>query len=379
MKHLIKVHIILFLFLSNIQGQNTTSSKIFTIPLTDNISNKSVIGLKEITNKIEYVKLEFSPESIVGRIVLLSATERYFFVYDMRGVYQFSRQGKFVRKIGKQGRGPGEYVDIKEMTADEGSQRFYILCNFVKQILVYDFDGNYLYQIPLKDDFINCLDIIDKDMIALQTGQISKTVLTSSIINNKGASVFKFTNRLYHSTNDISFMKEPIITYLYNNNLFLKDGINDTVYKVTSLRFIPYFVYNLGKYKPHINCPPEQRGKYFSIYKIFETDKFVYSFFHYKGVINVSKFNKESNETTMSFSNSKLHIGIINDFDNGIDFSVYNWPLSTKTTQNELLLTPTSKTLSSYKNNANIKGDFQALISQYEVSDNPVIMVIKLK
>lgn len=379
MKHLIKAHIFLFLFLSNIQGQIITPSKIFTVPLPDNISNKSVIGLKEITNKIEYVKLEFSPESIVGRIVLLSATERYFFVYDMRGVYQFSRQGKFVRKIGKQGRGPGEYVAIKEMTADEDSQRFYILCNFVKQVLVYDFNGNYLYQIPLKDDFINCFDIIDNDMIALQTGQLSKTVLTSSIINTKGASVYKFTNRLYHNTNEISFYKEPIITYLYHNNLFLKDGINDTVYKVTSLRFIPYFVYNLGKYKPHINCPSEQQGKYFFIDKIFETDKFVYSFFRYKGVINVSKFNKESNETTMSFSNSKLHIGIINDFDNGIDFSVYNRPLSTKTTQNELLLTPDSKTLNSYKNNANIRGDFQALISQYELSDNPVIMVIKLK
>jgi hypothetical protein len=378
MKRFIKVQIFLFVFFLCIQWQHDTPTKIFTIPLTNNIANRSNMGLKEITDYIDYIKLEFKPECALGKILKLVATEKYFFVCDVRGVYQFLRSGKFVRRIGNRGRGPGEYPSIKDISADENSQRFYILANYLKQIMIYDFDGNYLGTIPYKEDSIEKFDIIDTGMFALQTHPLATTLLTTSIIDGKGASILKFYNRLYHNVNEIS-IKAPIITYRYNYKLFLKDGRNDTVYNITSKGVIPYFVYNLGKYKPPLTFPSAESAKYVIIYNIFETDRFIYSFFYYKDATCVSKYNKESKETVVSIPKNKLQTGIINDFDNGANFILDDFPIAVKTVQKELLLALAPNMLKAFKEDNNIAGNFKALISRYNEGDNPVIIVIKLK
>jgi len=108
MKYFLFLQFFLILTCGYAYGQNTTKDKPFTITLNTNLSNSKEIGLKEIAENIEYIKLEFLPESVLGRIQRLVATEKYFFVFDNRDISQFSRSGKYIRKIGKSGRGPGE-------------------------------------------------------------------------------------------------------------------------------------------------------------------------------------------------------------------------------------------------------------------------------
>ena len=122
MKYFLFLQVLLILNCGYTYGQNTTKDRPFTISLNTNLSNSKEIGLKEIAENIEYIKLEFLPESALGRIQSFVATEKYFFVFDNRDISQFSRSGKYIRKIGKSGRGPGEYPGLRDFAVDESTQ-----------------------------------------------------------------------------------------------------------------------------------------------------------------------------------------------------------------------------------------------------------------
>jgi hypothetical protein len=50
-----------------------------------------------------------------------------------------------------------------------------------------------------------------------------------------------------------------------------------------------------------------------------------------------------------------------------------------KTNQNEWIYSIDPSTLSAFKNDSEITGDFKDLTNQFDESDNPIIMVINLK
>lgn len=374
MKYFLFVSIILLCSFSN--PQKKTENKLFTIPLGDNMSNKKEIGLKEIAKNIEYVKLEFKPEFAIGSIRKFIATEKYFFVASDE-VYQFLRTGEFVRKIGKQGRGPAEYPVVVDLTIDESNQKIYILPAVIKQILVFDFNGKFLNTIQLTDRNAESFDAILKGAIAVQSGMNS--TLSTEIINEQGKSILQFYSRIFSKIDPSLVGKTSNVVYQYNNDFFVKECKNDTVYKMTNTGLIPYFIYNLGKYKPPITCSDLEWPKYDIIYRILETDSHVFTFFIYNNSGCVARYNKVTKEVNVSIPSDDPEIGIKNDFDNGANFFLTLRPEAFKTAQKEWILPLYANSLSKFKGNTKITGNFKTVINQLDQNDNPVIMVIKLK
>jgi hypothetical protein len=68
--------------------------------------------LSEIANQIEYVSLEAKEESYIGEISQICFSDNKILVYDekLNNLLLFSRSGEFIAKIGKIGKGPGEYT-----------------------------------------------------------------------------------------------------------------------------------------------------------------------------------------------------------------------------------------------------------------------------
>jgi hypothetical protein len=379
MKYFLFLQFFLILTCGYAYGQNTTKDKPFTITLNTNLSNSKEIGLKEIAENIEYIKLEFLPESVLGRIQRLVATEKYFFVFDNRDISQFSRSGKYIRKIGKSGRGPGEYPALRDFAVDESTQHLFVLGNFIRQIFVYDFNGNYVKGIKLNEEERETIDITEDGLIVLQTSPITKSLLSTEVINQQGISVLKFYSRSYLNSNSIKIAKTPNTSYIFNNNVLFKEGVNDTIYKISSKRITPYFTHSLGKYQPPVNYPYEERAKYIEIYKICESDKYIITFFFNKGLIGTAVYNKTTNETTVNMPEDKIKRGVKNDIDNGINFFMATVPFTLKTNQKEWLQILEPNLLNDYKNDNRILDNFKTIIDNFNDGDNPVIMVIRLK
>ena len=139
-------------------GNNTSNNKIL------NPGNINTDGCAEITfnsqtkrmpfdsviTDISFIKLETNDSCLIGKIDQVLYTDRYIYVMDIEianAVYCFDKQGRFVRRIGKVGNGPGEYPRLCQMalTADG------------KQLVIYDWAYYHYYDLEgnrIKDEFV---------------------------------------------------------------------------------------------------------------------------------------------------------------------------------------------------------------------------------
>ncbi|WP_106831610.1 6-bladed beta-propeller [Parabacteroides pacaensis] len=126
-----------------------------TLPILDISRDYPVrkVKLSDIA-EVEYVPLETTDESILPHLcVTFYISKNYIITYDPEGgsIFIFNRQGKFIRKINKQGQGAKEYIRISFMfVVDFENEELFVGSCPNKKIFVYSFEGNYKREIPLK-------------------------------------------------------------------------------------------------------------------------------------------------------------------------------------------------------------------------------------
>jgi hypothetical protein len=376
---MLKIVVGILLILTSLfhEVQRNPKTDIFSILLGENISNNKEIGLKDIAEDIEYVQLEYKPECALARIIGIYANKQYFFVDSNSGIYQFLRSGKFVRQIGKQGRGPGEYTTLSDFDVDDEAQKLYVLPTSAHQILVYNFNSDFLGSIPIEPDtYSNRLDLLESDILILNCGMNLQSKVSLKGVDKNGKSIFNFCSENFRKSNTFTG-KAPNITYWFNNQLFVKEVRHDTVYQIANHGVVPKYVFNLGKYNP-LNFQVNDLDKSIEIYKIFETDKYIFTFFTYRKSVCVSRFEKGSNEIVVYRPETGQDKGIINNFDNGPAFYMTLVP-KIRTDLKEWLLPLAPNSILKFKNDPKITGNFKKLVDKFEINNNPAIMVIKLK
>lgn len=93
--------------------------------------------------------LEETEKSRIGQIAKAAFADTLLFIMDnrlSRQIFVFNAEtGKFLRTIGRVGHGPGEFVDITDMTVDVQKGYVYVLCE-KERVCKYDFQGRYLEQ-----------------------------------------------------------------------------------------------------------------------------------------------------------------------------------------------------------------------------------------
>jgi len=101
-----------------------------------------ILPLGALTKELEIIPLDNRQEALFsyGSVVV---SENYLGVITStpRSFKLFDRKGKYLRDIGKEGRGPGEYGNIYSARIDEKTGRIYILPWTSEQLLVFGMDG----------------------------------------------------------------------------------------------------------------------------------------------------------------------------------------------------------------------------------------------
>lgn len=111
-------------------------------------SNKETyVNVQDIidTSSIKYVFLEATPACLIGRIAQLRITDSSIYVLNAMPnvLYRFDNNGKFICQIGKQGRGPGEYLTIGNIDVNE-KQEVILFDSELCRVLVFDKQGKFL-------------------------------------------------------------------------------------------------------------------------------------------------------------------------------------------------------------------------------------------
>ena len=124
---------------------NTNNSK-YKVATSDSITILHVhdidpdLSIENLIDSVGYIQLETTPESLFADMRGLEILYDKFYILDFKGttILSFDKNGKFLRKISAQGRGPNEYIMLDWMRTDPYTNKVLAVDGFSNKILIYD-------------------------------------------------------------------------------------------------------------------------------------------------------------------------------------------------------------------------------------------------
>lgn len=108
------------------------------------------LKLSEIAEDIKAIELEVTDSSLIayqGGQKVFPLDEYIVFcegIIAKEQILLFDKRGKFIRRIGTKGQGPGEYIAINTATVNEKEQHIYIASH--AEIMCFDFQGKVIFE-----------------------------------------------------------------------------------------------------------------------------------------------------------------------------------------------------------------------------------------
>jgi hypothetical protein len=378
-------------------GSTTGNDKFFEINYENILGNKKMVPLSQIASKVEYIKLETNKECLIRGIKQCFFTGNLIFINNRDHILKFSREGKFIQKIGKPGRGPGEIDLIKTMTLLPDKKMIAVQLNAKKEMLYFSFNGEVVKTVNIPAaQYIKVMN--DGRLIAYYVADGSNKN-TFSLIKETGDTISATRNYCtWVNTSGMTFMEgsypEP---FSYRNIWFLKDRYNDTVYTVVSDKIRPTYSVNLGKYKipddyrferigmDNVQLYLEKAPNYCYVILFEASDKlFIVSERFHRPERKYLLFDKDEGIGILLDNGNGTSKGFVNDVDGGMDFwplgivndnQVY-MPINIMTFEKELEKTKIDNRVIKYPEK---QKELEKMITDSDISDNPILMVVTLK
>lgn len=181
---------------------STTDDSIESISI-DVTTNSSLTDF--IANE-HTIQLETNDDCLISNINKLCIDPEYLYIMDNTNqkIFIFDYNGEFISKIDSHGNGPGEYIDLTDISVC--NKHVYVLSRANKSIYVYSNDGTYKKKIDL-NDWYHRLNVTN-DYIMLYSCKSNQQFYDIVTIDHKGNVVRK----------DFPFAKNE--SFVFNINPF---------------------------------------------------------------------------------------------------------------------------------------------------------------
>lgn len=231
--------------------------KEFDIPSFDLMSNLQKAKLSDFVDSVQYIPLETNDSSLIGSISRVIATSHYIFIGDRvtNSVLVFSKQGEFLNKIYRQGRGPEEYVRLYDFDVNEKDSSIYFYCG--SKIQIYDYMGIYKQTIPIKTSVSPISIAVSTNSIYFSTNYNTcndKQPYNSIFINPNGKVIERTSPYSTEIAGQINYSPRLYFRF-YNDTLLYFNNFENVIYEYSEGHSTPKFKMTFGKYElPHINA-----------------------------------------------------------------------------------------------------------------------------
>jgi hypothetical protein len=351
--------------------------------------DENEITLFQIADDISYTPLDNSIQ--LGEIYDFHYPKfinNSIFLYENKvGVLVFNRNGKFLRKIGSKGRGPGEYIYGLDFTVDKKTETVYI--NDLTEIKTYNKEGKFLRSFSLKQfgDMINTIEFFNSKLFVFYAIQNENTPYEWIVFDTIGNVITKEKRRIPQFTSNVGGGEGA---YYFNNKIGFWNQYSDTIFLISDdFRRTPSFIISPGDHrfpKSRINAPTEL-SNHMSLRQIFETHHFLAVRYIFNEVNYFALIDKESNRIFLFNWEFDGSGGILNDLDGGTRFLpkayyteddreyiigfLYPYQLKDLISSND------------FKNSSpkypEKKKELEKLANSLKETDNPVLMIVRMK
>lgn len=189
---------------------------------------------------------ETSDESALNHIRKVAANDSMYFILDIRGnIMAFNRNGKFVRRIGNLGNGPGEYSNPRDIDLDPLTGNISVLDNINRILLYNTSDGRFSEEIKLK---LSAREIeMKKDAIIILRPSCSngKPVEKEVIILNRATGDESGFLSALDDCTSLGINVSEITSS--DNRTFITRKFDNRIYSVTD-SVVPIFEINSGSF-----------------------------------------------------------------------------------------------------------------------------------
>ena len=215
------------------------------------VRNEAVqIPSEGLIDDVSIVKLDNSTGApVIGIIEDAYESENAYYIVSSETVYEYAKDGSFVRRIGAKGRGPGEYLNPLGIGMSGG--RLYVFDYNTQNILTYGEDGSFIAsysQSALMNSgiYLSSFFFSGGDMILYASSNSPvQDMLRWDAVTDELTAVSERSREM---------LPEEVVmgeNYIFGDrdNPFIYNNFNDTVYVLDGGRPVPSFLMRLGKYR----------------------------------------------------------------------------------------------------------------------------------
>lgn len=226
-------------------GKNT-EYRIHTMEIKDSLHVK----LSDFAKDFEFIPLETKEECIISYGQYYIGGEYFLLSKRRDGIYQFGRDGRFIRKLVEAGQGPKDFLD-GDWTVDEDHQILY-LTDLAKSNYFLRFDlktGKYLGDLKKA---VTCrsfnIEYLNEGLLmVIPSGRFIENGLQDYVYyQDLSGNIVRSIPAPRNTT-----IIESQMSYASHNNQFrLKIGNENTIYSIVDQQLIPYLTFVFGKETP---------------------------------------------------------------------------------------------------------------------------------
>ncbi|MBC5633891.1 6-bladed beta-propeller [Parabacteroides hominis] len=379
--------LILFLLLSCVQSAENERE----IPFANGIENVQEINVSDIALDVRYIALETNSDCLLGKDLYdISFSEKYLFVRDDSDLYQFTLEGKFIRKIGKKGQGPKEFLMISSVKYDNQKEEIYMNDLLSGKIKVYSFDGDFMRDILTENGEQLIYYNTDDKLFYMYPMFFYNEQESNELIvrNEKGEELYVFPFFRDGNVKYPSFLISQSIIYTYNGIIYYKNPLESVIFRLDNDKKTPMYNLSLGRYENLSlldDVVVEKKGNIgfgefnkeaedkLSFYDIFELQNYV-CFFYLQHDRRFAWYNKVNNSVCRIRGRSAKIDGFTDDLQNGYPILPRFWG------ENRIVGYVSAGTLiEEMRNNKMVDGSLRQVMTNLSEEDNPVLQVVTLK
>ncbi len=368
-------------------GLNNNSSKKPGEPYeinARNVINKNKVDyyLSELTDGIQYVPLETDSLNLLRSISWLDITKDYIIASDSRGLYQFDREGGFIKEIGRIGRGPGEHNGRIRLAIDKNNNEVFIYSfGFgAGGVNVHDLEtGSYKHSFSV-DFLAHALAVLPDGSIAFFTMESESDINEVYFIDRNGEKLTSISNHL--RTKIKGNVSGRASVYFNGGDLYYMYNYRDTLYRINNdLGRSPFAIFTLDNQESHNDfiIMPNPGANYYpdfiSIPEMLHGNGYVFATLQ-KGFGDGGIHNQDQRKMLYKKSSDELFMtnGLINDIDGGMNF----WP---KWFRDDILIDyyQPYEIIDYYNETKDIiehSDAFLELVNNLNENDNPVLVLL---
>ena len=357
-----------------------------TIRIPSDLS-ESGINLDEIMDSMYYIRLETDTNALIGDIDKLLFCDDVIVVIERikrQSILLFSRQGKFMCRLGIQGRGPGEYLNFTDVAIDHRKKQIVVLDDRGEKLMYYDLGGHHIKDQRLLYFVENIAVLNDGSYLIGQARYLNRHLPSASDyallfaepdLNISGKSL-SYTYRDQFPKNQLSS------NHNFNpnrNGVWFNRLVTDTIYEISRKNAI-HAKYCLDMGSKNITARLNEQTTTDDVFDMLNAQKY----FYFKGKAfetnNYVYFEINANQCYYSKQKNKLYYGSFWKYKNEHLISHLIETARPETSDDHFFVA----VLQPYSFMPNLKykklsPDLDPILADLKVDDNPVLFFYSLK